>query len=583
MARSARHRQLAALVAVAMVLSAGVAPLALADDRPVDEWPTGPERIFYADDPDDQSIADTNSSDLAQLGAAFDIYYRTTDRSFGSDDRSYSDYRIEQLRGVDRNDSTSKYLPESRLRDSATGVIKDAHVTYLGTVEGATPVTPIDGTDQEFIPADGRVLNFLDYRIDDGNLPEPDVDSAPGNFTNEVTDQEINEDETGVERRVVTINGREVGSATEDPEGRVIDYAGANGDGEVTLTIETTIVAVMDYTVITRNENGSIVDEEPRQQEAGSVTVRDTATVRVVDDQEATISQRYVDIEGQSTGYLAVRFDGPESITDRQIWSRLNFSSGTQIENNWGIYSTTRYTHGHIATDSGDTETFDFPHVLETKLTSSYARPQSVVDTEAVDEPTSPRIETVEQSQIADEEPTLGPQVNMTTTEPTVVDSMFIAGVPSQILDATDLFGRDVPVESEPTVTVRRSSIEIVEQSDGEVTFRLQNATTGTGLADRELSVQGAASDTVVTGDDGTATVEQTSTYVSASFDGDPWRADIRSGTVDGPYYGESSERLIATDADGLIASIIDLVRWLAFATPFFIGYFLVRRINERR
>jgi len=566
-----------AALAVAVVVTAAVAPV-VADERSVATWPDGPERIFYADDPESASLVDANDSDLAQLAASLDVYYRTTDPTMGAGQPSYTEYRTAQLNSIERDRDSSKYVPQSSLADGPAGVIKDAHVTYLGTARGAAPQGSIDGNGQEFVLPEGRVLNFLDYRVDESELPSPETERIDSNVTITRTDYEIDLDETGVEERIVTVDGRVVGRESGDPDARVVDYSGATGDGPVQLTIETRIVAVMDYTVV-RKFDGEVTDREERSREVDGLTVRDEVTVRVVDDQSLSVSQRFVEVEGRDESLLALRFGGPGTLPDRQLWSRFSLDSGTDVVNNWGVYSTTRYTHGHVATEEG-TSDFAFPHVLETKFTSSYDRPDVEVNRSKTDHDGSPEIERVRQTNVSDDRPTLDDGVNVTTTPPTAVSLLVVSDVPGPVVDAVDVFGRDVSVDTRPDLTVRESALEFVSVDDERVQVRLYDPDTGDGLSGREVAISGGASDALTTDSDGTVTISRTSSYLRVEFEGDGWREDVESGSVDGPYYAGSSVGDSFVTGEDLADSLIKLIGAGVLSLPFLLGWQIVRYID---
>lgn len=578
---SAEQRRSVAVVLAAVLI---LAPIAGAGAAAADDgWPDGPERIFYSDDPETGNVTG-NGSDVSSLAEILDLHYRTTRPEFTANGSTLQEYRRSQLRSVDRDRDTSKFLPHSELEDS--GAIQDAHVTLLGTVGGAEPVVPASATDDSdvdaYIPAEGQVLNFLDYRIEESNLPDDEVDVTEITVDNEsvqkrvVTEYEIDPAATGAEARTVTVDGDEVGADTGDPEARMINYTGADGDGVVTLRIEATIVVAGTKTTTTFVD-GNQTEQTSDRMEFDTMEVSDTIRVRVVDDQALSISQRAVVFEGPKPAIVSLRFDGPESLAQRQLWSLLRFGDGV-ISNNWGVYSTTQYHHGYVADGDGEEE-FAFPHVLAVKFTSTGDRPSGGALPAAA--ANGARVEAVLQENMTDDRPPVGEDINFTTKAPTTVYWMHVGGVQESISSAVDLFGRSVTVEDEQQLTVHEAELSVEFFDENRTRVRLYDPDTGEGISDRVLRLDGAEPNQVRTNETGVATFNRTDQFVRVRFEGDAWREDFRQEETSGRYYQPETVEETTVPVSALVGSFVDLLWRLLIASPFIAGLYILRSRNK--
>lgn len=577
-----RLRTVLASVVVVMLVTTALPPGVVGDHGGSVDWPDGPTRVFYSDDPDTGDATDAATDGNTSLANVTDVYYRNTTPEFTADGTTLAEYRRQQLRRVERSRDDSKYLPFSNPEDSSGGVIEDAHVTLLGVVGGGRPM--VDGADAPlYIPGDGEVLNYLDYRVDESELPSRTENEEYGgpNETRVRKNYQIDWSQSGVDQREVRVNGREVGQASGDPDARVIDYEDASGSGTVQLRIEATITIRMTYDVVTYN-NGTVTDREQRSARAGRLSVSDSTEVHVIDDQAVTLRQRFVEIEGQSTDRLLVAVEGPEeSLQRRQLWSTLEFEGPSVVRNNWGVYSTTQYAHGYVAED-GDERRFDFPHVLTVKFTSSFGEPYANTNYSAGDVAGSPRLVGVEQTNYSDETPSLGPWVNVTTTRPTFVHEFEVEDAPSRIQSGTGLFGREVAVESEPTITVHEARVDVSKVNESHAKVRLFDPDTGDGIGGRTLALSGAARESVTTPADGVVVVNRTNRILRASFSGDDWREDHREGGLDPSrsYYGSAHDDLLVIEKGLLWTGLVDVIWGFVLASPFVLGWVWIRSMD---
>lgn len=570
-----------ALVVVVALVTTALAPTVLGDAGGTVDWPDGPTRLFYSDDPDVTDAGDAVTGEDTSLVNVTDLYYRSTEPTATADGMTLAEYRRQQLMSVDRSDDDSKYLPFSDLESGADAgdgpIIEDAHVTLLGVIGGGRPVMP--GTDGPlYIPGDGQVLNYLDYRVDESEVPDDYTEDVNENVTKE---HSYTFEGHQVGDRVVEVDGREVGRDDDRPGARVIDYDDASGSGTVSLTIRATISVQIEHEIVTirevGNETETETDHDTIQRE---VTVSDTVDVHVVDDQAVEVRQRFVDVEGETEDRLLVTVDGPQSLADRQLWSTLAFEEPSMVVNNWGVYSTTQYTHGHVASEGGEYR-YDFPHVLRVKFTSSFDEPYSDVNYSA-GASASPSVVAVEQTNLTDEEPSLARDVNLTVTRPTVVHQFAVTDPPGEIETATGLFGRDVDVRTEPSLTVHEARLEVTKLGDGNARVRLYDPDTGDGLDGRTLSLSGAERGTATTNADGVVVVNRTERTLHVTFDGDDWREDIRTGELDPTrdYYGPAQDDLLVVEKGLLWTGLVDVAWAFLVASPFIIGWIWIRSMD---
>lgn len=541
------------------------------------EYPTDETRIFYSDDPD--SGATAGNSGNTSVPEGLDVYFRSTTPDVTAEGMALAEYRRNQLFGVERTRDTSKYLPFSKLSDGDANIIKDAHVTFLGVTGGATPVVT-NGERSLYIPPEGQVLNFLDYRINRDALPDRHSESVTENVTKVYEDYQINWDRTGVDHRVVTVNDRVVGQAAGRPGARAVPYSNAAGSGQTTLTIRATISVWVGYDVV-RMRNGNVTDRTEREYRAARLQVRDSEQVHVTATQSIELRQRLVTVEGESADRLVVRVTGPQSLQDRRLWSTLRFDQPSTVVNNWGVYSVSQYRHGYIRSGNGEEE-FAFPHVPRVRFTSSYNTPYISTNYSAGAVSASPELSMVSQTNLSGDLVPLAPRVNLTRQQPTFVQRLVIKDTPGELQQAAGLFGQELSIQSAPEVTIQQSVLRISGAGDGYARVRLTDADTGRGLAGRQLSLQGAARSVATTNSSGVVVVNRTDRMLRVSFRGDGWREKLRSGSLNPNeryYSGVEAERLVLEK--GLLwFGLVDVVFGFLVASPFILGWVWIRSMD---
>ncbi|MFB6177937.1 MAG: hypothetical protein ABEI99_12500, partial [Halobaculum sp.] len=435
--------------------------------------------------------------------------------------------------------------------DGSAGIIRDAHVTLLGVVGGGQILV---GNERGplYVPPNGEALTLLDYWVDESALPDRNEEELAGPFVRVRKNYRVNWDRTGVSDRVVRVDGRRVGSAPGSPDGRVVPYEDARGDGTVVMSVSATISVWMDYTVLTINQsNGNVVDRDERTVRAARLTVRDSRPVDVRREETLTVEQQVVRIEGQPGNRLVVRIRGPNDLSDRALWRVLDLRGGTNVTNNWAPFSRTQYSHGFVASDAGERREA-LPHVLQTVVTSSTARPQVNNSGRLI-----ARLVSVFQSNITNTNPSLADGVNLTHHRPTLVSQLVLTGVPGRIERVVTVFGREIDPKTRGEVTVQESRLTVTRVGQDRARIRLFDPDTGEGIPGRTLSLNGASRQTAVTNDSGVVVVQTTGRVVGATFPGDDWTAGLLD--PDRRYYQSASSSQVFVQLGRLGGEVVEI------------------------
>lgn len=532
-------------------------------------WPDDGTRLFYADDPDPGTAGDTNRTAASGLARLTDLHYTSTRPTVEVENGTLGEYRRQQVRAFDRDPDTSVSLPESPPLES-NGVVQDAHVTFQGVVGGADPV--VDGRGGPLrIASEGTVLSFADYRIARGNLPDggcvvENATDLPGVSKRRVCESFSLAHEGGRTLRIGSYRRVAVGD-----DARAIDYSGVRAAGTVTLRVSFSVTANVTRTVTeSRLVNGTWerVRNETELFRQDAVTVSDGVDVRVSDQRRLQVRQRVVQFEGRDRARVVVQVDGPETVADRRLWSRLVLDDAA-VRSVWGAYSVTRHDHGFLHDgEAPDPEPVRVPHPLA-------VRTNVVLESAYVDG--TGRVVDARQVQVGDSGVALEPNVNLTSRPESYVTRLVLEDVSSAVRYAEDIHGQRVPVTTADSRTVHRSALVVEELSGDRVRLRLYDPDTDAGIPDRQLDLRGAASDRVRTNASGVAVVTRTDRNLRAEFPGDDWRA-IGGFPHDRYYQSASAHRLVV--AQDLLGSLFDLGLALVGAVPFVLGLLWLRSMD---
>lgn len=542
----------------------------LADDRPP----------FALPEPDDFGQFDTMSAERAsRLG---DFVYATTQPSatIGPRQQTLQEYRYAQLQSIERTQSTSLWLPDSN-RSNGT-VVRDAHVTILGTQEGTqTRLNETRGTGDQrntsddllFIPRNGTVLTHLDYATVTANEtsatePVPDDSCTVSNGTKTCVTYTVTEQTVDQTLRI--------GSQSWQADGETphqLEYSNATATEPTDLVVEATIESAVtkETTTYTRTNGEWQPDETVRNETTLSQTVEDRVRVVVTTNQELSVTQTLVESDGDLTK-IALQFDGPATLTDRRLWSSARFDDETgRLTNIWGMYSQRSEptaTRGSYADTDVQREQVPFPNVLELQLIASRSAP-SLTMADDVPVQSRPEVSRIRTVRLADEPAPLDPQVRLPSNTPTTPTSLVITNAEQPITTMRDIHGDPIAVTTQ-TASERAVDLEGEPINETHARFQLTDAHTGEPLSGRTLWLDGAAHGTVTTNGQGIATVERRDLYVTVSFPG--------ATNVSGSVYYDSAQTQLAFQPEpfniyqllsSLAGAIVSIGAFLIFFLPF--------------
>ncbi len=315
------RRPLTGLLVVALL----ALPLGNAVTAPVGDAPNGSTHAFISDDRDPDAgtlppfvlpgiddVVRTENASLANISRMRDFSYATTQPPYraGPNQQTLSEYRRAQLDSIRRNESTSLWLPDSQ-RSNGT-VVKDAHITILGTKEGAqTRIGTGEGNQTEnasnrlLIPRNGTVLTYLDYSTLLPNRTCTVVSDTKTCFSYTLLDQQVN--------RSVRIGTQTWDSDSASP--RQLEYAGANATEPTTMEVRATInsTVTVQKTSYARDGGGwqpsnTTADETLTL----SHTVQDSTPVVVTTNQHLSVTQTVVRSE-EGIDRIVLQFEAPQT------------------------------------------------------------------------------------------------------------------------------------------------------------------------------------------------------------------------------------------------------------------------------
>ncbi|WP_233710734.1 hypothetical protein [Natronococcus pandeyae] len=515
---------------------------------------------------------------MAELSQIRDFYYTTTLPPYrvGTDQQTLREYRLEQYQSIERNESTSLWLPDSQ-RSNGT-VVTDAHVTILGTAEGTQTGLESEAADEDdnesdllLVPRDGTVLTHLDYstRIPEGTCATTDQTRTCLNVT--LTDQEVD--------RTLEIGPQSWSGNPETPH--QLTYSDANATEPTTMEVEATItstLAIQETTYVREGTDWIPTNTTDAETLELSHTVQDKAPVVATTNQELSVDQTIVRSE-EEIDRIILEFDGPETLPDRRLWSTATFENDAgQIENIWGIYSQRQYenaTRGHRPgtdisippdqTESNATvpaledtssvtpstinqtpeqqlpapathhETVPFPNVLEKQLTAQREHPtfQRGQNTSTT---VPPELASSNSFRFDSEPAPLDEHVNLTSVEPHGHTTLIVENAEQPVTEVRDIHNDSIPLSTQ-TVQERDVQLEATTLNDTHARIQLLDGNTSQPLAGEALWLQGAAQGQVTTDSDGVAIVERRDLFVTASFTG-------VTNAAEGIYYSSTQTQI---------------------------------------
>lgn len=619
-------------LAVYILLTSVIAVPIMATDTP-----GGEERLWFSGDEDenvDSDLADKDNLDgqgedinPAEFARASDASYMFTKPLMTiNDGTTYMEWRRSQLTSVDRDRDESIILPTTQnTRDGE--FIKDAHITFLGVNGGAKPGFKTGGDSHPlFISEQGEVLNFADYRIKDGAVPD---DYCEGDFSIETSQHEhertttvpvYNENGTqvGTEEETVTwdethyedgdnvchdfrvtqnnvVRTLEIGNGapvteSRDPSGRVMEYSSVNadGDGKVTLTLRAEITFVVEEEIEhwdwdtsnehTRSGDWDVTERNYDYSRSDTVTVETTREVVITDKQDLNVEQTVINV-GENRKHVVLEFKGPDSgdkltksdLYHRNLWSTIVLSDDQSVGGTWSAYSMKRYDDpAQVRTGDGSRE-MDFPHVLQTRLIAGSRIPTVVSTDNSLGKSTE--VIGYQGMNVSTSDTSLPENVNLTSKTPLVQEEMVIANAESDVDSVVSIHGQEIDVTTVDRVPYREPNVTIEEvNGDGRLRIEVTDPVTGEPLAGRELELFGVDQDTGTTNANGVVYADRSNGYVEVVVEGDNWQTP---GNV---YYGSVKVSKTYMAHSELLQRARDVVFAGVFATPFAIIYFLWRQ-----
>lgn len=586
-------------------------PVGGAFTTPSGPAPDGATRAFISDDADPNAgklppfvhssisaIVRSEKASLANISRMRDFAYATTEPPYrvGPSQQNLSEYRLAQLDSIHRNESTSLWLPDSQ-RTNGT-VIKDAHITLLGTKEGvhtrfgtAESNQTESGSTRLLIPRNGTALTYLDYSTRLPNRTCTVVGDTKTCLSYTLLEQHVS--------RSVRIGEQTWSDSGSSP--RQLEYAGARATKPTTMQVRATItttIAVKTTSYVRDSGGWTLSNTTAGETRTLSHTVQDSTRVVVTPNQNLSVTQTVVRSEDGSDK-LILQFEGPKTLSNRRLWSYARFAGGDgRVQNVWGVYSQRQYanaTRGHrlltrsnttISTHSETTtqpnqtlaqqlagtrtrsQTVSFPNVLELQLTARSRQP-ALRGTQNTSITSPPEITRVNGFNLSGSAAPLDQQVNLTSVPARGSTTVVITNVDQPITEVRDIHNDSIPLTTQ-TVQERNASLSTTTLNGTHARIKLTDAMSGQPLTGRTLWLSGAAQGRMTTNADGAVVVERRDLYVTVSFSG-------ATNVSQSSYYGPTQTR-IAFQPDpfniyqlltSLAGALVSVAAFLVFFAPF--------------
>ena len=586
--RLSSRRRLFALLAVGLLLLSAIPVTAHVASAPDDA------RVFFADDtdPKEKDYPDFGHADLGwvtetdekmnTLAKAYDFYYYSSrpQTEVGSENVTLSEFRENQLERVSRNSSSSKW-PNTAPTPKDGEWVKDAYISFLGVDGGAEYNGPTAADGAYFIASDGAVLNMLDYRVE---MPTGDCDVNYDRQLINGTQQIVGGTKTCVAYNLAdkTVTRRlSIGPQTWVAVGdeRRIEYQGAAATGEATIRLEATIGVEVER--ITRsfdydaNNSTWLLQSRDVNRIPKSLTVSDSARAYITSNQELQVHQRVIDISEDKKA-IVLTFNGPDSLTNRRIWSRAMFNKKQSLRNVWGIYSVQRYQGGKVATtDHPSPREYHFPHALRMQFTARTDKPAAQYNSNGeVGYARIPEVVDYQRHQVGTGNASLPGDVNLPTSKVYLYDQIVLENAPDRVQTVYDIHGEPIPVTTEVD-PYHQTHFEFTRLEDDKLRIRLVTSS-GEGVPNREVLLSGVSVEATTTNENGAVVVEKERNVVSAEFAGDNWRIDRNQ------YYGAAQATRVIQSPGQISQAINDLIVSAGYALPWILLGVLAYAMRRR-
>jgi hypothetical protein len=550
--------------------------------------------VFFADDkdPKEKEYPDFGHADIgwvtnvdeetSTLAKAYDFYYYSSrpQTEVGSENITLSEFRENQLERVSRNSSSSKW-PNSAPTPKDGEWVKDAYVAFLGVDGGAEYNGPTATDGAYFIASDGAVLNMLDYRVE---MPTGDCDVDYDRRLVNGTRQIVGgtKDCIAYDLADKTVTRRlSIGSQTWVAVGddRRIEYQGAAATGEADVRLEATIGVEVDKLTrsFTYDANNStwLLQSRDVDRITKSLTVSDSARAYITSNQELQVHQRVIDISEDKKA-IVLTFNGPDSLTERRLWSRATFNEKQSLRNVWGIYSIQRYQGGKVATnDRPSPREYHFPHALRMQFTARTDTPAAQYNSNGeIGYARIPEVVDYQRHQVGTGNASLPSNVNLPTSKVYLYDQLVLENAPDRIQTVYDIHGEPIPVTTEVD-PYHQTRFTFTRLEDDRLRIRLVTSS-GEGVPNRDVLLSGVSVEAATTNENGAIVVEKERNVVSAEFAGDNWRVDQNQ------YYGASQATRVIQSPGQISHVINDLLVSMGYALPWILIGVLAYSMRRR-
>lgn len=610
------------------------------------EFTTAQEKydVFFSDDPDQRSEKfldkyrevqyESASQELMISGKVGDFYFDTTNPRDRINGKTLHAFREDELHSLSTSRRVSRLpsysaLPERLGRgDLEVGTpnvrnrnryVKDAYVTILGTDSGVRPIfgrTSWKPLQPLYIPAAGEAYTYTDFRVERDNLPENyctpiDWDYVDETYTVEVT--RYDEDgtpytvvETRTRRkkvdgdrwcfsyrldglyvlRTLRIGSQDFGNTRGYDAGpEAIPYWDARAEDVVRMAIivEVGIAEVETMRHLDWDHGDGWEVERIREREKWySETVRDRMKVLITTNQDLSVSQIVVDVDGSDQNVVYVDIDGPTNhMKDRRFWARMwmgDQSDRTEqyISNIWGVYSLRQYVYWVERRSGTDERRLHHPP----QVTALHLAPRDFEPRIIAGGPgTRVRADIVDYESIpgTKDAPPLEKNVNLTIANVELPNRIVIANAPSAITRVEDIHGNLIPITRSKTIRGRVPYVQLIDRDHELVVIRVLTDKGGRPLSNRGVFVSGAEESYVVTDSEGEAIVHRAGPVLTVETEADEFDLDADE------FWVSATVRKEYIITPGLVESFVDFMFKTVLASPFILVWILFRSLNRTR
>lgn len=384
----------------------------------------------------------------------------------------------------------------------------------------------------------------------------------------------------------------------DDLAGAQITYSGLETDGIEHIQVHSDYTYVIEVATINRDwspgTGWQTASESISYNSQTNSHSSDRQPVDTMHNKDLEVTQTLVDLENHDQTYLVIDIDGPETLDERRLWSRMYMGEcpvdardgsaicydDQYITNTWGVYSARQYEHMNLRDRWGSNTVHNpepqFP-TLRTLPGDPAPRVRVVEDSD--EQFNRARVQSTQTTQPLDGDiPVLKPNVNLRQETPTLINQISVRNAPGKVINVEDIHGDTIPVSETNEVPGRVPEIYLEDVNDSDVQITVEDPVTGDPVPFREVTLEGTEQNVVFTNSDGEATVTRNSAYLQAQTTSDRFNqhADV--------YYVSAVNQKDYHTNPAVMGMVYELAFALLFATPF-IGLYMwlqnIRRENE--